>query len=128
MHQQESIPKNEMQDIFWHFEIHMDHPILAKRLDLVLINQKKRISHLIEFAVLSNHRMKIKERKKIDKFLYLDNELKLLWIMKMTGIQIVVEAGQKNLNNIRVPGRCKKFAKTKKELETLIQTESSTRI
>ena len=39
----------------------MNHPILARRPYLVLINKKKRICHLVDFAIPVYHRVKIKE-------------------------------------------------------------------
>ena len=43
----------------------MDHPIPAGRPDLVLINKKK---ELRDCAFLSDHRVKIKESQKKDKY------------------------------------------------------------
>ena len=42
MHKPESVLENETHKIIWDFEIKTDHPILARRPDLVLINTKKR--------------------------------------------------------------------------------------
>ena len=67
MHKPESIIVNEMHKIFWDFEIQMDHLILARRLDLVLIYKKKRTCCLVDFIILGDQRGKIKESKKIDK-------------------------------------------------------------
>ena len=49
-----------------------------------------------------DHRVKIKESKKIDKYLDLNREPKILWNMKMTVIPIVVEAlgmGSRKIEN-----------------------------
>ena len=53
----------------------MDHPIQAKRLNLVLIYKKKRTSHQMDFAVPINHKMK---SKKLNKYVELTRELKKL--------------------------------------------------
>ena len=42
MHKPESILENEMHKILWDFEIQIDHLILARRPDLVIINNKKK--------------------------------------------------------------------------------------
>ena len=42
MHKVESILENEMHKILWDFEIETDPLILARRLDLVTNNKKKR--------------------------------------------------------------------------------------
>ena len=40
MHKTKSVLENETHKILWDFEIKMDHPILARRLDLILITKK----------------------------------------------------------------------------------------
>ena len=44
----------------------------------------------MNFAVPADHRVKLKESKKRDKYLDLTRELKKLWNMKMMVIQIVI--------------------------------------
>ena len=53
----------------------MDHLIPAIRPDLALIN-KKRICHIVDFAVSVDDRVKIKESGKLNKYLDLARELK----------------------------------------------------
>ena len=48
--------KNSLR--FW------DHPIQTRRPDLVLINKKKKTYHFVEFAVIADHEVKIKESDK----------------------------------------------------------------
>ena len=57
----ESTLVNEMCKFLWDFYIQMDHPILARRLDLVLIDMKK---YLMDFGIPMDHKMKIKDSKK----------------------------------------------------------------
>ena len=45
----------------------MDHKIPVKRPDVVLINKKKITCPLVDFAVLADYRVKIKEVEKRDK-------------------------------------------------------------
>ena len=52
--------------------------------------KKKRICKIVDFAVLADHRIKIKECEKRDKYLDLARELKKLWNMKVTIILIVI--------------------------------------
>ena len=54
----------------------MDHLILARRLDLIIINRKKRICKIVDFAVLADHRIKLKECVKKDMYFNLARELK----------------------------------------------------
>ena len=44
----------------------------------------------MNFVILTNHRVKLKEGKKVDKYLELARELKKLWNMKVTVIPIVI--------------------------------------
>ena len=74
MHQVESVLENAMHKIHWNFEIQTDHWILARRVDLVSIN-KKRTCQLVDFAIPADCRVKMKETKKIDKYLDLAREL-----------------------------------------------------
>ena len=61
MHKPEFILENKTHRIVWDSEIQMDHQILARRPDLVLINKKKRETcHLVGFAVPVEHREKAK--------------------------------------------------------------------
>ena len=54
--------------------------------------QKKRICKIVDFTVRANHRLKLKESEKKDKYLDLARELKKLWNMKVTIIPIVIGA------------------------------------
>ena len=59
----------------------------------MLINKKrKRISHLVDYCVPVNYRVKIKESQKLDKYLDLARELKTR-IMKITVIPIPIVVG-----------------------------------
>ena len=46
----------------------------------------------MDFAVLTDHRVKLKEREKKDKYLDLARELKQMWNMKVTVIPILIGA------------------------------------
>ena len=47
---------------------------------------------MVNFVVPSDHKVKIKERKKISKYLNLIRELKKLWNMRVTVIPLVIGA------------------------------------
>ena len=70
-------------------ELQKDHLIPVRLSDVVFINKEKRICHRVNFEVLVDHRVKRKERTKIDKFLDLTGKQKLL-NMKLIVILIVV--------------------------------------
>ena len=73
--------------------IQNDHLISARRSDQVLINKNKKENLLSNrFIVPEDHRVKIKENKKRDKYLDLDWELEKLRSMRVTVIPIVIGA------------------------------------
>ena len=71
----------------------MDHLILARRPDLIIINKKKkRICRIVDFTVSVDHRVKLKENEKKNKLVDFTRELKKLWDMKVTFIPILIGA------------------------------------
>ena len=73
VHNPKSVLKNETQKRLNDFEIQTDHLITAWRNDS---QYKKGTCWIVDFAVLEDHRIKLKERKKRDKSLDLARELK----------------------------------------------------
>ena len=78
--------------IFRDFEIQADHLISARQPDLVIVNKKTRTCWIVNFVVLADHRVKLKEVEKRDKYLDLAREFKKQWNMRVTVIPIVVGA------------------------------------
>ena len=74
MHNPASVLENDTHKLLWYFDIHTDHLISARRPDLIIINYKKKKRELakLDFAVPANHRIKLKESEKKDKYLELD--------------------------------------------------------
>ena len=60
MHKPESVRENEMHKWLWDFEIQTDHLIPVRRPDIALITKNK-----ITFSSSTDHKVKIKENKKI---------------------------------------------------------------
>ena len=92
MHNPEPFLENDTHKILRDFDIQTDHLILGRRPDLIIINKKKRICKIVDFAVPADHRLKLKECEKRDKYLDLARELKKLWNVKMTITPIVIGA------------------------------------
>ena len=92
MHNPEPVLENDTHKLLWDFDIETDHLISARRPDLIIINKKKTICKIVDFAVLADHRIKLKECEKRDKYLNLARELKKLWNMKVTVVPIVIGA------------------------------------
>ena len=84
--------ENITHKLLWDFDIHTDHLILARTPDRIIINKKKRTCKIVDFAVLADHRIKLKECEKKDKYHDLARELKKLWNMLVTIIPIVIGA------------------------------------
>ena len=53
-----------MHKILWDFEIQTHHLIPARKPDLMLNEQKKRICHFVDFAIPADCRVKIKNAKR----------------------------------------------------------------
>ena len=92
MHNPAPVLENNTHKLLWDFDIHTDHLISARRPDLIIINKKKRTCKIVNFAVLADHRIKLKECEKKDKYFDLARELKKLWNMQVTIIPIVIGA------------------------------------
>ena len=85
--------ENATHKLQWDFDIQTDILIPARKPDLIIINKKKkRTCKTVDFAVLADHRIKVKECEKRDKYFDLARELKKLWNMQVTIIPIVIGA------------------------------------
>ena len=69
------VVENDTHKLLFDFDIKMDHLTSAKRPDLVIINKKKRIYKIVDFAVPADHR-----------------EMKKLYNMKVTITSVVTGA------------------------------------
>ena len=112
MHNIAPVLENDTHKLLWDFDIQTDHQISARRPDLIIINKTNIICKIVDFAVPTDHRIKLKASKKKDKYLDLARELKKLWNMKVTIIPIVIGAFGtvtkgllKGLENLEVGGR-----------------------
>ena len=83
MHKPESVLENETYKLLWDFKKQRDHLINARQPTLVIApakkkkkKEKKRTCQIVNFAVLADQRVKLKEREKRDKYLDLSRELK----------------------------------------------------
>ena len=75
----ESVLENETHKILWDFDIQTDHLILAGRPEASDSQQHKKTKknyRLVNFTASADHRVKLKESEKRDKYLHLDRELK----------------------------------------------------
>ena len=81
--------------------IQTDHLISARQPDPMIVKKKKkkkkkekketkRTCRIVDFAVPADHRIKLKENKKRDKYVDLARELENLWNMKVTVVLIVM--------------------------------------
>ena len=94
MHNPASVLENDTHKLQWDFDIQTDHLISDRRPELIIIIIIiKRTLKILGFAVPADHRIKLKESEKKDKFWGLARELKKkLWNMKVTVISIVIGA------------------------------------
>ena len=53
-----SVLENDTHKLLWDFNIQMDHLISSRRLDLMIINKKKKTCKIVDFAVPADNRVK----------------------------------------------------------------------
>ena len=92
MHNLESVLENDTHKLLRDFEIQTGQLILARRPNFTIIIKKERTCRIMDFAVLVDHRVKVKECEKRDKYPDLTGELKKLCNMKVMIIPIVIGA------------------------------------
>ena len=76
MHNSAPVVENDTHKLRWHFDIHYDHLISARRPDLIIINKMKTTYKIVDFAISADHRIKLEECEKKNKYLDLARELK----------------------------------------------------
>ena len=88
-----SHPQNDTCKLLWDFEIQMDHLILARRPELIIINKTKERDFAKLWTLLSQlTTVKLKESEIKDEYHELGKELQKLWNMKVTFIPVVIGA------------------------------------
>ena len=92
--------ENDMHKFLWDFNIQTDQLIPARRPDFIIINKKKRICKVVDFAVPADHRINLKECANKDKYIDLATVLKKLWNMKVTIVPIVIGAFAKTTKGL----------------------------
>ena len=95
MHNLLSVLENETHKHLWDFWQKTDHLISTRRLDLIIINIKKKTCRFLDFAAPADRRVKLKESEKnknrISTSTFQGN-WKKLWNIKVTIISIVIYA------------------------------------
>ena len=72
MHNPAPVLENDTHKLLWDFNVQTDHLIPATKPDQIIINnKKKRTCKIVDFAVPADHRIKLKEYEKKDKYLNL---------------------------------------------------------
>ena len=90
MHNRPPVLENDTHKLLWDFDIQMDHLISARRPDLIIINKKKKICKIVDFAVPAINKTESVKRE-ISTSTLLEN-WKKLWNMMVTIIPIMVGA------------------------------------
>ena len=78
MHNPAPVLENATHKLLWDFNTQTDHLIPVRR------PAEKRTYKIVDFAVPADHRIKLKECEKKNKYLDLLRELKKLWNMQVT--------------------------------------------
>ena len=85
IHKPEPVQENKTHKLLWNFDIPTDHLLSVRQPD-----QLKKTCQIVDFTVPADHRVKLKESEKNDKYRDLVRELKKLWNMKVTVIPFVI--------------------------------------
>ena len=72
MHNPASVMENDTHKLLWGFDIPTDHLISARKPALIIISKKQRTCKIVDFALPADHRIKLKECEKKDKYLDLE--------------------------------------------------------
>ena len=112
MHKPSPVRENDTHKLLLDFDIQVDHLISARKPYLIIINKKKGTCKNVDFAVSADHRIKLKECEKKDKYLDLSRELQKLWNVKVIIIPVVIGAFGtvtkgllKDLDDLEIGGR-----------------------
>ena len=70
MHNPAPVLENDSHKLLWDFNIQTDHLIPARRPDLIIINKRKRICKIVDFAVPADHKINLKESEKKDTYVF----------------------------------------------------------
>ena len=73
IHNPASLLENDTHKLLWDFNIQTGYLILARRSYLIIIDKKKRICKIADFAVPADHWIKLKECEKKDKMQIIHN-------------------------------------------------------
>ena len=77
MHNPAPVLENDTHKLLWDFDIQTDHLISTRRPDLIIINNKKKENlQNCRLCCPADHRIKLREYEKKDKYLDLARELK----------------------------------------------------
>ena len=124
MHNPAPVLENNTHKLLWDFDIHTDHLISVRKPELIIIKKEENLK-IVDLAVPADHRIKLKECEKKDKYLDLACELKKLWKMQETIITIVTGAFGtvtkgllKGLEDLEVGGRVETI-----QTSTLLRTD-----
>ena len=78
----ESVLENDFYKLYWDFTIYTDKTIPHNRPDMVLLDKKQDIVHLMDISVPADANVDAKYRDKIEKYLPLATEIQRLWKLK----------------------------------------------
>ena len=76
MHNPAAVLENDTHKLLWDFDMQTDHLISARRPELIIINKRKGTCKIVDFAGPAEHRIKLKESEKKDKYLDIARQLK----------------------------------------------------
>ena len=91
-HESEAVAENDKCKSLWDVSIQTDHVIEARRPDMIVVDKVDKYCEIIDFAILYDSKIELKEQEKIEKYQDLRRELKKMWYMKVNITPIVTGA------------------------------------
>ena len=91
-HTPEGVVENEEMKILWDVMIQCDREIKARKPDIVVVNKNERSCAIIDIAISGDTRVSEKEKKKMERYQELKEEIKRMWNIRSIKV-IPVEVG-----------------------------------
>ena len=89
---QDKVNENDRAKILWDFYMYTDKQILANQRDIVAVDKENQRAILADIAVPGDYNITSKEKKKVEKYQPLREEIEKCWKVKTTVIPIVIGA------------------------------------
>ena len=100
-HQPRAVEENEKVKILWNFSVQTDHAIQHNKPDIIVIDKRTKVAHIIDIAIPNDNNICRKRFDKIRAYTDLAVEIKTLWgLVKVDIVPIIIGATGTMYNNL----------------------------